>query len=97
MKPAPRRLGKRVAGELGGPWPPDVPVQIHLTEGDALALPPNGDFDAARRLDATVDAAELFLYPGDRHMFADRSLPDYDEAAAALLERRVLGFLDGIG
>ena len=40
-----------------------------------------------------MDEAELFLYPGDRHLFADSSLPDYDEAAAQLLTRRVLEFL----
>ncbi len=37
--------------------------------------------------------AELFLYPGDRHLFADNSLPSYDAGAAALLTRRVLDFL----
>jgi dienelactone hydrolase len=41
--------------------------------------------------------AELFLYPGDRHLFTDRSLPDYDESATALVLRRVGSFLDGIG
>jgi len=82
--------------ELGGPWPPGVPVQMHLMDLDELALPPNEDLDAARRLDRTVEAAELFLYAGDRHLFADRSLPDYDEAAATLLEERVLRFLDDV-
>ncbi len=36
------------------------------------------DLDAARQLDETIESAELFLYPGDRHLFADNSLPDYD-------------------
>jgi dienelactone hydrolase len=39
----------------------------------------------------------VFLYPGDRHLFSDSSLPDYDESAAALLRQRVLGFLDRVG
>jgi dienelactone hydrolase len=82
--------------EFGGPWPPGVPVQIHLMDGDEHVLPPNEDLEAARRLDETVAAAELFLYHGDRHLFADRSLPSYDEAAASLLGRRVLTFLDDI-
>ena len=56
---------------------------------DAEVLPPNGDLKAAQ----AMDGAELFLYPGDRHLFADSSLPDYDEAAAQLLTRRVLEFL----
>jgi dienelactone hydrolase len=34
-----------------------------------------------------------FLYPGDRHDFADSSLPAYDANAAALFMRRVLDFL----
>ena len=54
------------------------------------------DLPAARELVATIEGAELFLYPGNRHLFADNSLPDYDESAAALLMERVLNFLDTI-
>jgi dienelactone hydrolase len=82
--------------EFGGPWPESVPVQIHLMDGDEQILPPNEDLEAARRLDETVESAQLFLYPGDRHLFADSTLPDYDERAAALLKQRALGFLDGL-
>lgn len=51
------------------------------------------------RLAAEEEAprAELFLYPGGRHLFTDNSLPDHDDAAAALVEERVLSFLDAIG
>lgn len=80
--------------EFGTPWPQGVPVQIHIMEADEWAL--EGDLDAARELDETVEGAKLFLYPGDRHLFADDSLPAYDEAAAALLTERVLGFLANI-
>ncbi len=80
--------------EFGGPWPPAVPLQIHLMEEDEFAL--EGDLDAARELDNTVESAELFLYPGDRHLFADSSLPDYDEAATRLLMERVLAFLERV-
>lgn len=80
--------------EFGGPWPPGVPLQIHLMEEDEFAL--EGDLDAARELDETVDGAELHLYPGDRHLFTDSSLADYDEPAAALVKQRVIAFLDGI-
>jgi dienelactone hydrolase len=82
------------ASEFGRPWPQGVPLQIHLMEEDEWAL--EGDLDAARELDETVEGAELFLYPGDRHLFADNSLPDYDESAATLLKKRVLSFLDNI-
>ena len=82
------------ASEFGGAWPPDVPLQIHLMEEDEFAL--EGDPDAARELDKTVESAELFLYPGDRHLFTDSSLADYDERAATLVKQRVLAFLTDI-
>jgi len=74
-----------------GEWPRGVPLQIHLMEGDEWA---QEDLPAARELAETVEGAELFLYEGDRHLFADSSLADYDETAAALLSERVLAFLD---
>lgn len=80
--------------EFGGEWPPGVPLQIHLMEQDEFAL--EGDLDAARELDETVESAELHLYPGDRHLFTDSSLAAYDEQAATLVKQRVVAFLDGI-
>jgi len=59
-------------------------------------LPPNEDLDVAHQLAETIETAELFLYSGDRHLFADNSLPDYDEIAATMLKQRVLGFLDNL-
>lgn len=41
--------------------------------------------------------AELFLYPGSSHLFADSSLDDYDEQAAGLLKERTLAFLHRVG
>ena len=55
-----------------------------------------GEVDIAHELAETIESAELFLYPGDRRLFADKSLPDYDESAARLLKQRVLSFLDDI-
>jgi len=81
--------------EFGGPWPEGLPLQIHIMEADELAL--EGDLDVARELAETIETVELFLYPGDRHLFADAGLPDYDAGATALLEQRVLAFLDRIG
>jgi dienelactone hydrolase len=52
-----------------------------------------GDLDAARELVGATDQAELFLYPGEVHLFADSSLPSYDERAAELMTTRVLAFL----
>ena len=81
--------------EFGSPWARGVPLQIHMMDADELVVR-EGDLDVARQLAETIESAELFLYPGDRHLFADNSLPDYDENAAALLTRRVLSFLDKI-
>ncbi len=75
-----------------GPWPDGVPVQIHGMDDDPF-FADEGDVDAAREIAETVEDAELFLYPGEEHLFADSSLPAYDAEAAALLTRRVLDFL----
>ena len=85
-----------ITGEWAfGPWPDGVPVQIHGMDNDPIFVG-EGDVDAAREIVATVEDAELFLYPGDQHYFADNSLPSYDADATALLTRRVLEFLDRV-
>jgi dienelactone hydrolase len=78
--------------EFGSSWPDGVPVQVHGMEADP-SFAGEGDLDAARALVEEADDAELFLYPGDQHLFADRSLASYDPEAAALLTQRVLAFL----
>ena len=82
--------------EFGTPWPDGLPLQIHLMENDEFVLPPEVDLEAARELDATVSSAELFLYPGDRHLFADNSVSDYEPDSAALLKQRALSFLERV-
>jgi dienelactone hydrolase len=82
-----------ISGEWAfGPWPEGVPVQIHGMDNDPIFVG-EGDIDAAREIVETVEDAELFLYPGDQHYFADSSLPSYDPEATALLTKRVLEFL----
>jgi dienelactone hydrolase len=82
-----------ISGEWAfGPWPDGVPVQIHGMDADPFFVG-EGDVVAAREIAAKVPDAELFLYPGDQHYFADSSLPSYDPEATALLTRRVLDFL----
>lgn len=78
--------------EFGSSWPADVPVQVHAMEADPFFVD-DGDLEAARELVESAEHAELYLYPGDRHLFADASLPSYDADADALLRRRVLDFL----
>ena len=75
-----------------GTWPDGVPVQVHGMDADPIFVG-EGDLAAARALVEEAQDAELFLYPGDQHYFADSSLPSYDAEATALLTQRVLDFL----
>ncbi len=78
--------------EFGSTWPKGVPVQIHAMDRDPFFVD-EGDIDAARALLEEAEEAEMFLYPGDQHLFADRSLPSYNAEAFNLLMERVLDFL----
>ena len=78
--------------EFGTSWPTEVPVQIHGMDADPIFVD-EGDIDAARAIVESTESAELFLYPGDQHYFADPTLPSYRPEAAALLTRRVVDFL----
>jgi dienelactone hydrolase len=88
-----------ISGEWAvGPWPAGLPVQIHGMDSDPFfAL--EGDIDAARELVQTAgpELAELFVYPGDQHLFTDSSLPSYDQDATALVLQRSRAFLDRLG
>ena len=79
--------------EFGDAWPGGVPVQVHGKDADPFFAE---DLEAARALVDSTDQAELLVYPGPEHLFADSSLPAYDAAAAALLTERVLAFLDRV-
>jgi len=65
-------------------WPDGVRLQVHILEGDE-------DVEFAEALAATVEGAELFVYPGSEHYFAE-----HDEEAGQLLEQRVLAFLGSL-
>jgi dienelactone hydrolase len=80
---------------FGSGWPEGVPAQVHGMDADPIFVG-EGDVDAARELVEQAEDAELFLYPGDQHYFADSTLPSYDPEATALLVRRVLDFLRGV-
>jgi dienelactone hydrolase len=87
-----------ITGEWAfGPWPDGVPVQIHGMDKDPF-FAQGGDLDAARELVEIVGPglAELFVYPGDRHLFTDISLQSYDPDATALAVRRSREFLDRV-
>ena len=76
-----------------GEWPDGVPAQIHSMDADPFFVD-EGDIDAARPFVEAHDDVEMFLYPGDGHLFTDSSLAAYDEAATALVLERSLAFLE---
>lgn len=78
--------------EFGSSWPDGVPLQVHGMDADSFFVD-DGDLAAARALVDEAADAELFLYPGEQHLFADSSLSSYDAGASALLTERVLDFL----
>jgi dienelactone hydrolase len=78
-------------GEFGG-WPAGLPLQIHTMEDDDW-----GDVAVARELVSAVDGAELFLYPGDAHLFTDDGLAAFDAGATDLVRQRVLALLERVG
>ncbi|MHA6668734.1 dienelactone hydrolase family protein [Homoserinimonas sp. A447] len=78
--------------EFSETWPPGVRVQVHGKDADPF-FATEGDLEAARELVRGVTEAELFLYPGEQHLFLDSSLPSYDPDATALVLERVLAFL----
>jgi dienelactone hydrolase len=87
-----------ITGEWAfGPWPDGLPVQIHGMDRDPF-FAQGGDLDAARELVGIVgpELAELFVYPGDRHLFSDSSLASYDADATALVVQRSRDFLDRV-
>ncbi|WP_166134967.1 dienelactone hydrolase family protein [Nocardioides ochotonae] len=83
------------AEELG-PWPAGVPVQVHGMADDPF-FAGDGDLAAARELvAANPDLAEVFVYPGEHHLFTDPSLASHDEAATSLMLERLLAFLERV-
>jgi len=78
--------------EFGDEWPATVPVQVHAMADDPFFVG-DGDLAAAQALVAQAPLAELFLYPGDQHLFNDVSLPAYDADATATMLQRITAFL----
>ena len=76
----------------GGSWPADAPAQLHYAQGDPYL--DSAGTDAVQRSARDAGASfEVFIYPGDGHLFADPEGPDFDEASAKLMLDRELDFL----
>lgn len=80
--------------QFGTSWPEGVALEIHMMDADEWT---EDDRPVAEALVKDVADAQLFLYPGSGHLFADSSLDDYDEQAAGLLMERTLIFLRRVG
>jgi len=71
-------------------WPAGVPLQVHGHADDEY-------FGAqsvanARALVSAAGEGEVFVYPGDSHLFVDESLPVYDAEQTAEVVGRILTF-----
>ena len=86
-------LSAAVPASFFGPWPAGVPLQMHLVEDDPVA---EEDRPAAEELAATVDGAELLLYPGTGHLVVGDTLADFDASATELIVERSPTFLDRV-
>lgn len=78
-----------------GPWPENVPVQIHGMDEDPF-FAKEGDLESAQNFveGEGQDVAQLFTYPGNKHLFTDSSLPSHDPEARALVMERIIKFLE---
>ena len=88
-----------ITGEWAiGPWPDGVPVQVHGMADDPY-FGKEMDLDSAREMVAILgpELAELYVYPGDQHLFTDSSLPSYDAGATAQVLERSRALLDRLG
>ena len=75
-----------------GPWPEGLLAQIHGLDADEYFVG-DGDINAAREIVAVSPGSELYVYPGDGHLFSDSSLAGFDAEATELMMGRVLEFL----
>ena len=79
-----------------GAWPSGVPAQVHAMDADPEFIDA-GDLEAATPFLDSHDEVELFLYPGDGHLFTDSSLAAHDADATKLVLERSLELLDRVG
>ncbi|HEX2863478.1 MAG TPA: dienelactone hydrolase family protein [Deinococcales bacterium] len=74
------------------PWPEGLPLQAHVMEHDPWVDPAD-----TQALTDETGSDEVYVYPGNGHLFADPSSPDYEPTSARLLMDRSLQFLSRIG
>ncbi|WP_298227327.1 dienelactone hydrolase family protein [Gryllotalpicola sp.] len=83
--------GAVAPGWFGEDWPDGVPAQSHQTEYD-----PRREVEVDTAMEYEIPGAEMYLYPGSGHLFAEAGHEDYDPEAAQLALNRILRFLEAI-
>ncbi|GAA2096535.1 dienelactone hydrolase family protein [Brevibacterium salitolerans] len=76
-------------------WPARVALQIHHSVDDPW-IDEGGPENLLRSAARAGARAEHYLYPGDAHLFADPTKPDFDERSAELLSARVQLLLEDL-
>ena len=77
---------------MESPWPEGLALQVHLHDQDDWA-----DAELASESADGFDGAEVYLYPGDTHLFTDASLEQYDADQTDLVVERTLALLSRWG
>ena len=80
-------------GPIPLPRPSEAPVQMHMARPDPFD---SEEFVAEWSADPAAQPLAVFRYDGVGHNFLDAGGPDWNAEAAALCERRILAFLDGL-
>ena len=71
-------------------WPGGVPLQVH-GHVDDVYFGPDGAANARALVSAAGDG-DVYVYPGDAHLFVDSSRPTYDAGQTAQVVERILTF-----
>ena len=77
-------------------WPTGVPGQIHHSESDPFVDEGSDDAVVGQAVAAGA-TVELFVYPGDGHLFSDPTFSEYDEESATIFRQRVVEFVGSVG
>jgi dienelactone hydrolase len=80
---------------FGQPLPSSLPIQIHGNEFDPFFVH-DGDLDNARAIVDSHPEAELYLYPGKGHLFAETDHPDFEADSAMQARGRIASFLASV-
>ena len=79
-----------------GAWPEECPVEVFGMDHDPFFVE-DGDLAAAQAWQREHGNLHIHLYPGDKHLFLEPSLPDYDEHQSLQVIRDLVSSLHAMG